>query len=154
MKKSIALVALACGVTNAFAQDLTSKNTNYDIIQNELQNDLKLYFRPEFLNRLDDIIIFNPLWEEQILTIVDLVLKDISKLLANKKIKAEFSEKLKKHLSSIGYDRDFWARPLKRAINNKVVNFLSNKILSGELISGDDIFVDLDENKEVKIEKK
>ena len=61
---------------------------------------------------------------------------------------------MKKHLSNIGYDRDFWARPLKRAINNKVVNFLSNKILSWELISGDYIFVDLDENKEIKIEKK
>ena len=148
------IIILTSNIWSQKIQDLTSKNTNYDIIQNELQNDLKLYFRPEFLNRLDDIIIFNPLWEEQILTIVDLILKDISKLLANKKIKAEFSEKLKKYLASVGYDRDFWARPLKRAINNKVVNFLSNKILSWELISGDYIFVDLDENKEIKIEKK
>lgn len=148
------IIILTSNIWSQKIQDLTSKNTNYDIIQNELQNDLKLYFRPEFLNRLDDIIIFNPLWEEQILTIVDLVLKDISKLLANKKIKAEFSENLKKYLASVGYDRDFWARPLKRAINNKVVNFLSNKILSSELISGDNIFVDLDENKEVKIIKK
>lgn len=148
------IIILTSNIWSQKIQDLTSKNNNYDIIQNELQNDLKLYFRPEFLNRLDDIIIFNPLWEEQILTIVDLVLKDISKLLSNKKIKAEFSENLKKHLSNIGYDRDFWARPLKRAINNKVVNFLSNKILSWELISGDYIFVDLDENKEIKIEKK
>lgn len=148
------IIILTSNIWSQKIQDLTSKNTNYDIIQNELQNDLKLYFRPEFLNRLDDIIIFNPLWEEQILTIVDLVLKDISKLLANKKIKAEFSENLKKYLASIGYDRDFWARPLKRAINNKIVNFLSNKILSGELIPGDNIFVDLQENKEIKIEKK
>ncbi len=148
------IIILTSNIWSQKIQDLTSKNTSYDIIQNELQNDLKLYFRPEFLNRLDDIIIFNPLLEEQILTIVDLVLKDISKLLANKKIKAEFSENLKKYLSSIRYDRDFWARPLKRVINTKIVNYLSNKILSGELNSGDNIYVDLDENKEVKIIKK
>ena len=148
------IIILTSNIWSQKIQDLTSKNTNYGIIQNELQNDLKLYFRPEFLNRLDDIIIFNPLWEEQILTIVDLVLKDISKLLANKKIKAEFSENLKKYLANVGYDRDFWARPLKRAINNKIVNYLSNKILSGELNSGDNIYVDLDENKEVIIIKK
>ncbi|MDD3145184.1 MAG: AAA family ATPase [Candidatus Gracilibacteria bacterium] len=148
------IIILTSNIGSQKIQDLTSKNTSYDIIQNELQNDLKLYFRPEFLNRLDDIIIFNPLGEEQILTIVDLVLKDLSKLLKNKHIKAEFSSELKKHLASIGYDRDFGARPLKRAINNKIVNFLSNKILSGELNSGDNIFVDLDENKEIKIEKK
>ncbi len=148
------IIILTSNIWSQKIQDLTSKNISYEIIQNELQNDLKLYFRPEFLNRLDDIIIFNPLWEEQILTIVDLVLKDLLKLLKNKHIKAEFSNELKKHLASIGYDRDFWARPLKRAINNKIVNFLSNKILSGELNSGDNIFVDLDENKEIKIEKK
>jgi len=141
---------LSSGVSNT-KKGIVSSNGNFD---DEIFQMLKLYFRPEFLNRLDDIIIFNPLGEGQILTIVDLVLKDIKNLLANKKIKAEFSENLKKYLASIGYDRDFWARPLKRAINNKVVNFLSNKILSGELNSGDNIFVDLDEKKEVKIEKK
>ncbi|MDD3793811.1 MAG: AAA family ATPase [Candidatus Gracilibacteria bacterium] len=148
------IIILTSNIGSQKIQDLTSKNTSYDIIQNELQNDLKLYFRPEFLNRLDDIIIFNPLGEEQILIIVDLVLKDIIKLLKNKHIKAEFSNELKKYLASIGYDRDFGARPLKRSINNKIVNYLSNKILSGELNSGDNIYLDLDENKEIKIEKK
>jgi ATP-dependent Clp protease ATP-binding subunit ClpA len=94
---------LSSGVSNTTNGIVSSKGNFID----EIFQMLKLYFRPEFLNRLDDIIIFNPLGEEQILTIVDLVLKDISKLLANKKIKAEFSENLKKHLSSIGYDRDF-----------------------------------------------
>ncbi len=148
------IIILTSNIWSQKIQDLTSKNTNYDIIQNELQNDLKLYFRPEFLNRLDDIIVFNPLGEEQILTIVDLVLKDIIKLLKNKQIKAEFSEKLKKHLAKVGYDRDFWARPLKRTINNKIVNLLSSELISWNIGSGDNLFIDIDENKEIKIEKK
>lgn len=148
------IIILTSNIWSQKIQDFTSAWKNVEVIQNELQNDLKLYFRPEFLNRLDDIIIFNPLSEGQILSIVDLVLNDLLKLLKNKHIKVEFSNDLKKHLASIGYDRDFWARPLKRAINNKIVNFLSNKILSWELNSGDNIYLDLDENKEVKIEKK
>lgn len=142
--------------SNIWSQKIMEKFDNSSIwekFDEEIFQMLKLHFRPEFLNRLDDIIIFNPLWEEQILTIVDLVLKDISKLLKNKQIKAEFSENLKKHLSNIGYDRDFWARPLKRAINNKIVNLLSSELISWNIKSWDDIFIDLLDNKEIKIQK-
>ncbi|NVP17925.1 AAA family ATPase [Candidatus Gracilibacteria bacterium] len=143
--------------SNIGSQKIMEKFDNSNIgekFDEEIFQMLKLHFRPEFLNRLDDIIIFNPLGEEQILTIVDLVLKDIIKLLKNKQIKAEFSEKLKKHLAKVGYDRDFGARPLKRTINNKIVNLLSSELIAGNIDSGDNLFIDIDENKEIKIEKK
>ncbi len=143
--------------SNIWSQKIMDKFDNSSIwekFDEEIFQMLKLHFRPEFLNRLDDIIIFNPLWEEQILIIVDLVLKDIIKLLKNKQIKAEFSENLKKYLTKVGYDRDFWARPLKRTINNKIVNLLSSELIAWNIVSGDNLFIDIDENKEIKIEKK
>ncbi|MDD2907634.1 MAG: AAA family ATPase [Candidatus Gracilibacteria bacterium] len=147
------IIILTSNIGSAKIQDLTAKGVSNEEINNELQKDLRLHFRPEFLNRLDDIIIFNPLGEEQILSIVDLILSDISKLLKNKGIKASYTDNLKKHLASIGYDRDFGARPLKRAITNKLVNLLSNMILSGELLLGDNIILDVEDNV-IKVLKK
>lgn len=81
-------------------------------------------------------------------------MKDIFKLLSKKWIKAEVSQKLKKHLAWVWFDRDFWARPLKRIITNKLVNYLSNKIISWELIEWDKIFLDIDDNKNIFYTKK
>lgn len=143
------IIILTSNIWSYKIQDLTKEwKSNNEILDN-LEIDLRENFRPEFLNRLDDIIVFNPLWKEEILNIVDLVLKDIFKLLSKKWIKAEVSSELKKHLASVWFDRDFWARPLKRTITNKLVNYLSNKILSWELSKWDSIYLDIDDNKNI-----
>ena len=130
-------------------QELTKKWKSSDEIYNDLQGDLKLYFKPEFLNRLDDLIVFNPLSEDMIIKIIDILLEDTKRLLENKWIKSEFSNRLKEYLLKIWYDIEFWARPLKRAITNTITNELSMKIISWELKDWSDILIDIDDKGEV-----
>jgi len=115
---------------------------------------LKEFFRPEFLNRIDDIVKFNELDENVIIWIIDVLLENISKVLAKKGIKAEFSDKLKKHIAKVGYDKEFGARPLKRAITNEIMNSLSMKLLSGEVQEWDNIVLSIDDKGNLEVEKK
>ena len=103
---------------------------------------LKKHFRPEFLNRVDDIVVFHPLGEEQLTHIIDLRLADLTKLLADRKIRLELSESARKFLFASGYDRAYGARPLKRAIQRLVQDPLALKILDGEILNGDLVMVD------------
>jgi ATP-dependent Clp protease ATP-binding subunit ClpB len=103
---------------------------------------LKQHFRPEFLNRVDDIVVFHPLGEEQLTHIVDLRLADLQKLLDARKIHLELTPEAHKKLFAAGYDRAYGARPLKRAIQRLVQDPLAIKILDGEVRHGDKVRVD------------
>ena len=100
-------------------------------------------FRPEFINRLDDIIVFHELTSEQIGSIVELMIKDLQKRLSERKLNLELTKTAKKWLADTGYDPTFGARPLRRAIERYIENPLASKILSGEYKEGDMILVDL-----------
>jgi ATP-dependent Clp protease ATP-binding subunit ClpB len=102
------------------------------------------HFKPEFLNRVDDIIIFHPLGKEQLVKIVDLRLEDLRRLLADRKISLELTDAAKELLFTEGYDPNFGARPLKRAIQKLVQDPLAMKILDGEVLHGDHVVVDAD----------
>jgi ATP-dependent Clp protease ATP-binding subunit ClpB len=102
------------------------------------------HFKPEFLNRVDDIIIFHPLGKEQLVKIVDLRLEDLRRLLADRKISLELTDAAKELLFTEGYDPNFGARPLKRAIQKLVQDPLALKILDGEVLHGDHVIVDAD----------
>jgi len=102
------------------------------------------HFKPEFLNRLDDIIFFNPLGKEQLTKIVDLRLKDLQRLLADRKITLELTPAAKELVFAEGYDVQYGARPLKRAIQRLVQDPLAMKILDGEVLHGDHVLVDAD----------
>jgi len=108
---------------------------------------LKGRFRPEFLNRIDEIIIFNYLGKKEIRKIVDLELQKVSKRLETKKIKIQFSEKTKKFLADKGFDPNLGARPLKRVIQKEILDPLSLKIIGGEVVEGERVVVDLKNNK-------
>ena len=118
-----------------------------------LQNILKQYFKPEFLNRIDEIVIFNFLKQEQIKDIVDIQIKKLNKTLAEHKIKLELTEKTKEFLAEKGFDPDFGARPLKRAIQNYIQNPLSLELLEGNFLEGDIIRVNMDNKNKIKFEK-
>jgi ATP-dependent Clp protease ATP-binding subunit ClpB len=105
---------------------------------------LHAHFKPEFLNRVDDIIIFRPLGKEQLVKIVDLRLEDLRRLLAERKISLELTDAAKELLFTEGYDPNFGARPLKRAIQKLVQDPLALKILDGEVLHGDHVVVDAD----------
>ena len=102
------------------------------------------HFKPEFLNRVDDIIIFHPLGKEQLVKIVDLRLEDLRRLLADRKISLELTDAAKELLFTEGYDPNFGARPLKRAIQKLVQDPLALKILDGAVLHGDHVIVDAD----------
>lgn len=112
-----------------------------------VKKELKSFFKPEFLNRLDDIITFNPLGQDEAFEIVKLLFKDLQASLANKGIKAELSENAALLIAKEGFDEDFGARPLKRAIYDMIEDKLSEMILSDELKADESILIDADKNQ-------
>ena len=104
-------------------------------------------FKPEFLNRVDDIIVFNTLGKEQLVKIIDLRLEDLRRLLADRKISLELTDAAKELLFTEGFDPSFGARPLKRAIQKLVQDPLALKILDGEVLHGDHVIVEAEKGK-------
>ncbi len=116
---------------------------SYDDMKDKVMTEVKKLFRPEFLNRLDDIIVFHELSREQLNKVIELMVKDLQARIAERKIKLELTEKAKSWLADVGYDPQYGARPLRRAIERYVENPLATKILSGEFKEGDTVKVDL-----------
>ncbi len=102
------------------------------------------HFKPEFLNRVDDIIVFHPLGKQQLVKIIELRLEELRRLLADRKISIELTDAAKELLFSEGYDPNYGARPLKRSIQKLVQDPLALKILDGEVLHGDHVIVDAD----------
>src|SRR5271163_3352189 len=121
-----------------------SSEAAFDSARDEVMEVVRQSFRPEFLNRVDDIVIFRPLGEEQLAHIIDLRLADLKKLLADRKITLELTDEAKRQLMLTGYDRAYGARPLKRALQRLVQDPLAMKILDGEVLHGDHVVVDAD----------
>jgi len=120
-----------------------AQRQSYENMKEQVMNAVRKTFRPEFLNRLDDIIVFHELTREQLGAIVELMVKDLQKRLAERKLKLELTKAAKNWLGDAGYDPVYGARPLRRAIERYVENPLSSKILSGDYKEGDTIIVDL-----------
>jgi len=116
----------------------------YERVQETVRQELRNYFRPEFLNRIDDIVLFRNLSRGQIKAIVDVQLTDLRKRLAERRMTLELTEAAKERLAEKGYDPVFGARPLKRAVQKYLQDPLSMKIIEEEFGDGDDIVVDLD----------
>jgi len=125
----------------------------FDRAREQVMDVLKQSFRPEFLNRVDDIVIFRPLGEDQLSRIVDLRLKDLERLLADRDITIELTDEARHQLLMTGYDRAYGARPLKRAIQRLIQDPLAIKILDGEVLHGDHVRVEADPlNNQLKFE--
>ena len=126
----------------------------YEKIQDSVRQDLRNHFRPEFLNRIDDIVLFKNLRRDQIHDIVDVQLKELRKRLSERSMSLELSNKVKEMLAEKGYDPVFGARPLKRAIQKYMQDPLSMKILQGDFLDGDKIEVNLNDQNDSLIFKK
>lgn len=117
-----------------------------DDAREKVESLLKQQFRPEFLNRLDEIIFYKPLAKTEIIKIVDLMLSDLQKRLDDKHLRINVSEAAKNYIVECGYDPNFGARPLRRFIQSRVETLAAKKIIGSNLSAGDIIDIDLDEN--------
>ncbi len=141
------IIILTSNIASNAIMNLSGKEQE-DAVKNELKN----FFKPEFLNRLDDIITFNPLGKDEAYEIVKLLFKDLQKSLENKGIKANLSENAALLIAKDGFDPDFGARPLRRAIYDLIEDKLSDMILADKLDENDEIIIDA-KNDEIIIEK-
>jgi ATP-dependent Clp protease ATP-binding subunit ClpB len=110
-------------------------------------DELRRHFRPEFLNRVDEIVVFTALSEEQLEKIVEIQLARLRARLADRRIELELSDAARRHLVKVGYDPVYGARPLKRAVQRELETPLGRKILAGEIRDGQRVLVEYDENR-------
>jgi len=127
--------------------DAQTTAASYDRMKEKVMDEVKRFFRPEFLNRIDATVVFHQLDETEILAILDLMMDQVKKELDEKKIGLEMTEEAKKHLAEKGFDPVFGARPLRRLIQNEVEDSLSDEVLGGNLNDGDVALVDLEDDK-------
>jgi len=139
----VELIRHETGIGFATRTGAKAEKQSYEAMKEKVMGEVKKMFRPEFLNRLDEIIVFHELTEEQLRNVVDLLVKDLQKRLAERKLEIELTEEAKSWLAKEGYDPIYGARPLRRAIERYVENPLSTKLLKGEFSQGDRIIVDL-----------
>lgn len=131
-----------------------SEESNQEHIKEEVLGMMKEFFRPEFLNRIDEIVIFSPLQVGQMKAIVEIQLKGLRHRLEEKSIELEITDYALEQLGMIGYDPSFGARPVKRVIQQRIENELSNLILSGELKKNSKVSIDFNDEFEFKISQK
>lgn len=121
--------------SNLGSEFFLNKNANKDVIKQEVMTKLQATLRPELINRLDEIIVFNSLTKENMIGIVDIQLNELSRRLFEKEIKLEFDNSVKDWLCEIGYDPIYGARPLKRAIQKNIEDVIAKDIISGKITS-------------------
>ncbi|SET72893.1 ATP-dependent Clp protease ATP-binding subunit ClpC [Natronincola peptidivorans] len=136
-----------------FAVDEGDRAKNeYEKMKENVMDELRRSFRPEFLNRIDDIIVFHSLDKENITKIVDLMVTDLKKRLEKLDIKVEITDNAKEHISDKGYDPQFGARPLKRAIQKLIEDKISEELLKGTVVAGSQVEIDF-QNEELRVNK-
>ena len=147
MTSNVGAELIRKGTTIGFASRSNEAKTReqaYEKMKENLLNELKKTFRPEFLNRVDGVVVFHSLTKEQIRQIVDLMLTSVTQQLSEKGIKLEVTDATKDFLGEKGYDEVFGARPLRRAIQDMIEDKLSEDLLRGKFQSGDTVVVDLE----------
>ena len=133
------------GFTSA---DENQAEADYETMKEKVMDNLKKAFRPEFLNRIDDIVVFHPLTAEELKQIVGIMMKDLRKRLADRDLSITLSDEALDELAKVGYDPEFGARPLRRAIQNQIEDPLADALLAGQYQAGDTIKVALDDDKQ------
>ncbi len=125
----------------------SERQASYERMKEKVLNEVKQYFRPEFLNRIDSQVVFHALSHEHIRSIVDLMLTTMEKQLEEKEISIEVTDPARDRLGEKGYDEPFGARPLRRVIQNEIEDRLSDLLLQGDIKEGDTVLIDVDDDK-------
>jgi len=141
------VIVMTSNIGSDHILDISGDDSRYEEMRKRVMNALRKHFRPEFLNRVDDLILFHTLNRGELSQIVGLQIKRIQNMLADQKIKLEITPTAQDHIAEAGYDPTYGARPLKRAIQRELQNPIANKILENTFIEGDTIQIDLVDNK-------
>jgi ATP-dependent Clp protease ATP-binding subunit ClpB len=136
------VVIMTSNIASSEIQEMTRAGESEEAVRGAVLEELRMHLRPEFLNRIDETIVFRPLGRDQIGQIVEIQLGRLRKLLADRKLTLELTEAARAQLADEGYDPTFGARPLKRVIQQRIQNPLALAILRGEFPSGSTILVD------------
>jgi len=153
MTSNLGAEQIASGASMGF-QSGEGGALSYEEMKNRVLSELKHQFRPEFLNRLDEVIVFHALSRENLKSIVALMLDEVKKLIEEKEIELETTEEVKDLIAQEGYDPDFGARPLRRAIQRLIENALSEELLQGKFKAGDRVVASIKDGKIVFSQKK
>ena len=127
------------------------EDSQYNRIKSLVNEELKQYFRPEFLNRLDEIIVFRQLTKNEVKDIAEIMLREVFSRISEKGIKLSVTDAFKERLVEEGYNPSYGARPLRRAVMRLLEDSLAEEVLSGRIKDGDKAIVDIDENKKVTV---
>jgi ATP-dependent Clp protease ATP-binding subunit ClpB len=141
-----AIIVMTSNIGSEHILNVAGDDANYEKMQKRVTDALRKHFRPEFLNRVDDLIIFHTLKREELRQIVGIQIKRIEKLLAEQKISLELTESAQDYIVNVGYDPVYGARPLKRAIQREIENLIATKILETTFVEGDTIVIDCANN--------
>ncbi len=147
------IIIMTSNVGSDLIQDMIKRGEAIEEIERRVLETMRAYFKPEFLNRIDDIIIFRPLSRDDLKKIVDIQVRNLRKRLEERHYNIELTERVKEWIAEVGYDPSFGARPLKRAIQRYIEDPLALRLLEGDFKEGDTVKVDLDENKHIIFQK-
>jgi ATP-dependent Clp protease ATP-binding subunit ClpB len=137
------VIIMTSNIGSPIIQDWTQQGKDQEAIRVRVMEELRSHLRPEFLNRIDEVIVFQPLSREQIGTIVEIQLARLRKLLADRKLQLDLSQAARQQLGEEGYDPVYGARPLKRVIQQRIQNPLAMQLLQGSFRAGDTVIVDV-----------
>jgi ATP-dependent Clp protease ATP-binding subunit ClpB len=141
------VVIMTSNIASPTIQEMTRQGVDQLTIRSRVTDELRSHFRPEFLNRIDEVIVFAPLSREQLGQIVEIQLGRLRKMLQERKVTLELTEAARQQLAEEGYDPVYGARPLKRVIQQRLQNELAMRLLQGELREGDRVRVDFDSER-------
>jgi ATP-dependent Clp protease ATP-binding subunit ClpB len=139
--------------SNLGSQWITEPGLSWDEIRERVSEAVRLHFRPELLNRIDEVVIFRPLGRDQIKQIVEIQLRDLRNRLAERKITLELTDAAKELLAREGFDPVYGARPLRRTIQKEIVQPLAVRLLRGEFHTGDTVVVDVGTDGDLVFER-
>ena len=139
------------GFTVSSEDDKKEENKQYESTKKDVMAELKKEFKPEFINRIDEIIVFHKLVEEDIMKIIDIMLNQVEKRLKDNNLDVQIDDSVKKFIFEKGFDNNYGARPLRRAIQNYVEDEISEAILDGKVVVNKKAVIEIDEKQKVVV---
>lgn len=147
------ILIMTSNLGGSIIQKAQSETWPQEKLEEEMEKLIKATFRPEFINRVDEFVLFKALGKAEVLKIVDLLLDETKRLTQAQKVDLKVDKKVKEFLVTEGFDPNFGARPLKRLIQREIENPLSEKLIKGELAEGDEVKVEIDKMKHLEFIK-